>query len=333
MKLVLHPPVDDARLEPIVRAAAGARVVNARCEREALREIADADAFFGTHTPALLAAAGRLQWVQSPTASLEHYLFPALVEHRCVLTNMRGIFSDVIADHVFACVLCFARNLHVYLRQQLEARWEPVGGEAARASFAAGPGQVSEIDRRHRHVGDCTLGIVGVGGIGAEIARRGSAFGMQVLGVDPATRAVPGVIDDVWLPDRLPELLAASDFVAIAAPHTPETEKLFRREQFRQMKRTAFLINVGRGIIVDLADLTTALEAGEIAGAALDVFEVEPLPSDHPLWRMPNVLITPHVAAASPRIADRHTETLLENVRRFVEGRELLNVVDKRRWF
>src|SRR5690606_21001878 len=146
-------------------------------------------------------------------------------------------------------------------------------------------------------------------------------------------RTVEGVIDNVWTTEQLPALLAQSDFVVIAAPHTPETEKLFRKEQFAAMKPTAVLINIGRGVIVDLADLTDALEQGQIAGAALDVFEVEPLPAEHPLWEMENVLITPHVAAASPRIAERHTQVLLENVRRFANGQEPLNLVDKHRWF
>src|SRR5205807_10116299 len=127
--------------------------------------------------------------------------------------------------------------------------------------------------------------------------------------------------------------LSESDFVVIAAPHTPQTYKLFRRVQFQQMKRSAYLINIGRGAIVDIADLAAALEAGEIAGAGLDVFEIEPLPADHPLWRMENVIITPHVAGYSPRIAERHLAVLLENIRRFLHGEPLLNVVDKARWF
>jgi len=128
-------------------------------------------------------------------------------------------------------------------------------------------------------------------------------------------------------------LLAASDFVVIAAPHTPETYKLFRAEQFAHMKNSAYLINIGRGVIVDLADLTTALQQGAIAGAGLDVFETEPLPGEHPLWGMGNVIITPHVAAASPRISERHLATLLENIRRFANGEEPTNVVDKQKWF
>src|SRR5262249_11217697 len=127
--------------------------------------------------------------------------------------------------------------------------------------------------------------------------------------------------------------LQASDYVVIAAPQTPLTERMFRREQFRQMKRTGYLINIGRGAIVDLGDLTAALRAGELAGAGLDVFEQEPLPSDHPLWKLENVIITPHVAGYSPLIAERHLAVLLENIRHFVRGEPLTNVVNKSMWF
>ena len=135
-------------------------------------------------------------------------------------------------------------------------------------------------------------------------------------------------------PDRLDDVLAQSDFVVIAAPHTPETAKMFRRAQFRQMKPAAYLINIGRGAIVDLADLAAALQADEIAGAALDVFETEPLPADSPLWKMgERVIVTPHVAGYSPRIAERHLGVLLDNIGRFVRGEPLANVADKRRWY
>ena len=250
---------------------------------------------------------------------------------------MRGLFSDVIADHVLGFVICLARNFHVYLRRQLQRTWEGVGGEAGRSDFVSGPfisgpGVASSIDHATVHLADCTLGIVGAGAIGREVGRRARAHDMRVLAVDPIVRSIPDVCD-VWPQDRLHDLLSASDFVVIAAPHTPQTNKLFRRREFEQMKRTAYLINVGRGAIVDLADLTQALADGLIAGAGLDVFEIEPLPADHPLWMMPNVIITPHVAGASPRIAERHTELLLDNIRRFVAGRPPATLVDKRRWY
>ena len=333
MKLVIYPAVEPERLARIEQAAGAMVIDNVLDEAIAVDAIKDADAFFGKLTPALLAASTKLRWVQSPTASLEHYVFPELVTHPCTLTNMRGLFSDVIADHVLGYILCFARNLHTYLRQQIARHWEPVGGEQARTSFSAGPGIVSAMDRSHLHLSDCTVGIVGLGAIGTEVALRANAFGMRVLAVDPVRINKPAGVDALWPLDRLTDLLGQSDFVVIAAPHTPQTAGMFDRETIQQMKRSAYLINIGRGVIVKLDDLCAALQAGEIAGAALDVFEQEPLPAEHPLWGFENVLITPHVAACSVHIAERHLNVLLDNLRRFVAGERLQNVVSKANWF
>ena len=333
MHLVVWPPIDNARLARVRLAAGQASViVNAHDVATARAAMPDADAFFGKLTPELLALATRLQWVQSPTASLEHYLFPALVEHPCVLTNMRGIFSDVIADHVLGYVLTFARNLHLYRDQQRAGFWQAIGGGPSLPNIAVGPGAVSPVDRAHQHLADCTLGVVGVGAIGEEVCRRARAFGMRVLGVDPVPRLIENLCE-VGPLDQLDSLLAKSHFVVIAAPHTPLTEKLFRAATLARMRPGRYLINVGRGIIVDLADLTTALQSGHLGGAALDVCEIEPLPATHPLWQLPNVLITPHVAAASPRISERHTAVLLENITRFACNQPLMNVVNKREWY
>lgn len=339
MKLVVFPGVEGERLRRIETVVRG-ETINARDEDEALAAVVDADAFFGKMTPRFLEAAQELRWIQSPTASLEHYLFPELVRHSSVLTNMRGIFSDVIADHVMGTILCFARNLHHYVRRQAERRWEAVGGEGSRPTFATGAGRLTAIDAATIHLAASSLGIVGLGAIGRELARRASAFGMKVLAVDPQASSLvrdpenrPAPISDVWPPERLDDLLRVSDFVCIAAPHTPRTYRLFRRAQLRRMKSNAYLINIGRGAIVDLADLTAALESKEIAGAALDVFEVEPLPTNHPLWGMENLIITPHVAGCSPRVAERHLDVLLENISRFQRGEPLRNVVDKEKWY
>lgn len=331
--LVIHPPVEPQRLQKIVAAVPTSVVVNAPDRDAALAAMPTADAFFGKMTPELLSVASRLRWIQSPTASLEHYMFDALVEHPCQLTNMRGIFSDVIADQVLGTMLCFARNLHTYLRQQIERRWEPVGGESERVSFATGPGVQGPIDRAHLHLAELTLGIVGFGGIGREVARRAAAFSMRIVAVDPHPSNQPSDVESLWGVDQLDQLLSLSDFVVIAAPHTPQTSKMFAAAQFAHMKRSAYLINIGRGAIVDLADLTAALEAGTIAGAALDVYETEPLPSDHRLWSLPNAILTPHVAGYAACIAERHLQVLLDNWRRFAAGEPLQNVVDKRQWF
>src|SRR5437870_7867535 len=163
MKLVIHPPLERDRLDRVTAAAGPMVVVNAPDEVHALRHLPDADAFFGKITPRLLAAAPRLRWVQAPTASLEHYLFAELAAHPCVLTNMRGLFSDVIADQVMGYVICFARNLHVYILQQARGVWAPVGGEGERVALTAGPGVVNAIDRAHMHLADAIVGGVGLG--------------------------------------------------------------------------------------------------------------------------------------------------------------------------
>ncbi|MBM3739929.1 MAG: D-2-hydroxyacid dehydrogenase [Acidobacteria bacterium] len=326
MRMLIHPPVEEARLEKIRRAAGSMEVVNCAGPEEALAGIRDADALFGKMTAALLERAGKLRWIQSPTASLEHYMFPALVEHPVVLTNMRGLFSDVIADQVMGYVLCFARNLHVYIRQQAERRWAPCGTEAFHVNLTAGPGVVTGVDRVHRHLAGAVMGIVGYGAIGQETGRRAEAFGMRVIAVDPVNPAA-------WPLERLDDLLAESDYVVVAAPHTPRTVRMFGIGQFRKMKREAVFINIGRGAVVDLNGLVEALREGAVAGCALDVYETEPLPAEHPLWGFGNAILTPHVAGYAVVVPERHLEVLLDNTARFVAGRELRNVVNKAEWF
>ncbi|MDA0659791.1 MAG: D-2-hydroxyacid dehydrogenase [Planctomycetota bacterium] len=333
MKLLLHPPVDRLRLERIQAVDPQIQTVNAESETEAHREIAEADAMFGKLTPNLLARAKQLRWVQAPTASMESFLFPELTAHPCVVTGMRGLYSDIIADHVLGYLLCFARNFHRYIRQQSMACWEPVGGEQQRQGAAVAGGVQSALDLGHVQLAGQTLGIVGLGHIGREIAQRALAFRMRVVAIDPQCDNVPPNIDAVWPPEELDRLLRESDFVVIAAPHTPKTVKLFRRPQLQAMKRSAYLINIGRGAVVDLNDLCEALATGEIAGAGLDVFEIEPLPSAHPLWKFENVIITPHVAGCAPEVSERHLRVLLTNLQRFVRGESLENVVNKELWY
>jgi phosphoglycerate dehydrogenase-like enzyme len=335
MKIVIYPAVDAERLGSLKAAAPQAEWVNAATVQDAETAMPGAPAFVGKITPAMLSRADRLAWVQSFTASLEHYMFPALVEHGCVLTNVRAIFGDVIADQVMGYVLCFARNLHTYVRQQFEHRYSPAGGESARVNNAAGPGTVNAMDRATIYLPDARMAIIGMGGIGCEIARRALAFGMKVRGVDrfPERARPPAGVESVDGVERLPELLHWSDFAVIAAPQTPETAGWFHATTLAHLRPTSYLINIGRGAIVVLDDLVAALRSGRLAGAALDVYEIEPLPAEHPLWDFPNVILTPHTAGYSPVIAARHLAVLVENVRRFACGDPLLNVVDKALWF
>lgn len=335
MKIIIHPAVDSDRLSALQAEAPEVEWVNAGTASDAEAAMPGADALLGKVTPEMLARADRLRWVQAFTVSLEHYIFPELVGHPVTLTNMRGLFGDVIADQVMGYVICFARNLHTYIRNQVDHRWETVGDESSRVNNAAGPGEVNAMDRATIFLPESVMGVVGLGAIGAEIARRALGFGMAVRAVDryPERVEKPSGVESVWGIDRLGDLLRTSDFVVIAAPHTPETEGLFDASLIGQMRPSAYLINIGRGAIVVLDDLVSALKEGRIAGAALDVFEVEPLPGDHPLWTFPNVILTPHTAGYSTAIAGRHFATLLDNVRRFVRGEPLKNVVDKTLWF
>ena len=333
MKLVIYPEIDSRRLNLLNSVNSDLIIINATSHEFALLEISDADGFYGKITPQLLSASTRLIWIQSPTASLEHYIFPELVNHRCTLTNMRGIFYDVIADHVLMYILMFCRQMPHYTRQQLQSNWDPLGGEDARSDFMVGPGMVTAMDLAHSQLADMTVGVIGLGSIGSEIVSHCTKLGMRVMGIDPYCEMPPDHLELKQGESGLVELLGKSDFVIIAAPHTPETSGMFNANRFSQMKKSAYLINIGRGAIVPLDDLRKALETGTIHGAALDVMESEPLGVDDPLWTHPNVIITPHVAACSTRVAQRHLETLIENVKRFSNQKPLLNVVNKNRWF
>lgn len=333
MLLLIFPAIDEKRLKSLQIAAPNLKIVNAKTQSQAFDLMPQADAFYGKMTQELLKQERKLQWIQCPTASLEHYLFPELVEHPVILTNMRGLFSDVIADHVMGCVVMLARNLHLYRDQQRNKHWAPIRDANAKTDFDNAPGTVTPVDKSHRHLADCVLGVFGVGEIGSEVARRASAFGMKILGVDPHPRSIPGSLKKCWSLDRLDEMLRKSDFVVIAAPHTPLTENLFDHQLFSLMKNDAYLVNIGRGAIVNLDSLVEALDSQQIAGAALDVFEEEPLSKSHPLWEMENVIMTPHIAAACEKVPQRHLELLCENVRRFSDGDDLINRVDKESWY
>jgi len=284
---------------------------------EAARAVGEADAAFGTMPEKLLREARKLRWLQAPQAAPPAgYYYPALIAHPVVVTNFREIYNDHIGAHIMAFVLAFARGFQHYFPRQVKREWRRE------------PDDTGVI-----HLPDATALIVGVGGIGSEAARLAAAFGMHVMGVDARRREAPPGVVKLDGPDALDALLPLADFVILTVPHTPATEGFMNRARFQRMKRTAFFINIGRGMTTRLDDLVAALRAGEIAGAGLDVFEQEPLPVDHPLWTMPGVLITPHTAGHGPFLDDRRLEVLLDNCRRFLGGQPLRNVVDKANWF
>ena len=292
-------------------------VVIAETDDQAAAAIVDADGAVGALPKDLLAKATKLRWLQSHQAAPPAgYYYPELIAHPLVVTNMREIFNDHIGAHIMAFVLAFARGLHYYIPHQLRGEWAP---RPLDSGIVALPGS--------------TALIVGMGGIGAETARLAASFGMNVIATDARRTSAPPGVSELHPPAALDDLLPRADFVILTVPHTPATEGFMDRVRFRLMKRSAFFINIGRGMTTRLDDLAEALRTGEIAGAALDVFEQEPLPSAHPLWTMPNVLITPHTAGFGPFLDERRYAILRDNCRAMLIGGPLRNVVDKAAWF
>lgn len=313
------PPIDSLResfAQHLNAEVAELRVVVVHDEAELEREVTDADAAYGWIPPAVLPRANRLRWLQNPDAGpFFGYYYRELAEHPVTICNPRGIYSDHIAHHVLMFMFALSRGLPFWMTAQRDRKWNK---NARKEPY---------ID-----LSQATVLINGMGGIGTETARLCSALGCQVIGIDPRTDA--SEYGEIYGVDRLDALLPRADFVVTTVPHTPETELMWNRARFQQMKRSAYFINIGRGKTAGLDDLVKALETKAIAGAGLDVFEIEPLPSDHPLWTMENVIITPHVAVAgAENIPERRYELLKENAIRFIEGKPLKNVVDKEKWY
>ena len=295
----------------------GLEVVFAAARNAQLDALPGAKACFGTLDPELLEAADSLGWLAAPAAGPpKGYYFEELIASDVQVTNFRGIFNDHISAHIMAFVLCFARGMHAYFRDQFDGQWRK-GGEMRPAT----------------HLAESTALIIGVGGIGSATAVHCQHFGMRVIGVDPRVDEEPEGVDILHRPDALKDLLPQADFVILTAPQTPSTEGMFTSNLFGKMKQSACFINIGRGSNVALDDLDVALRDGTIAGAALDVFETEPLPAEHPLWTAPNFLMTPHTAAAGPYLDQRRLDLMVENGRRFAQGESLVNLVDKANWF
>ncbi len=319
-KLIIMPP-QNAELhewaERLQSELPAYTIVLPETDKAVEEHLPDADAVYGWVSPEQLPLVKNLRWLQNPAAGPSPgYYYPALIEHSVVACNPRGIYNDHIAQHIMMFVLALSRGLPYYMDAQREGVW---GKDARKSGY---------ID-----LTQATALIVGVGGIGHETARLCDQFGMKVIGVDPRWEyEVPFV--EKHEPGELDTLLPLADFVITATPHTPETEGMWHKDRFALMKQTAYFINIGRGKTTKLADLVEALEQGIIAGCGLDVFEIEPLPAESPLWHLPNVLITPHIAVKdAENLPARRFEILLENARRFAEGVPLQNVVNKAAWY
>ncbi len=318
--LLMLPPQRDLTRQWARRLAdtvPGMNIVVAEDAETAAAAIVTADAAFGTLPSELLAKAQRLRWLQAPQAAPPAgYYYPQLISHSLTVTNFREIFNDHISAHILGFVLAFARGLHILIPQQLHREWK-----------------APPVDQGVVSLPGATALIVGLGGIGGETARLLAAFGVRVLAIDARRTDKPDGVAELQPPEALERMLPEADFVILTVPHTPSTEGFFNATKFRLMKSSAFFINIGRGMTTRLDDLVAALKSGQIAGAALDVYEQEPLPAEHPLWGMPNVLLTPHTAGYGPHLNERRFQIIQDNCRAFAEGKPLRNIVDKANWF
>lgn len=278
------------------------------------RWISDAEIFLGWSLRGdQIKAARKLRWIHSTAAAVHALMSPELAASDIVVTNARSVHGPVVAEHAIALLFAAAKRFSWCAHYQQQKHWA----------------QDEIWDLRPTELADSTIAIVGLGSIGEPIARHARMLGMQVLAVREHPGRGPGPAHDVFGPGDLKSVLARCDFLILAAPITPRTEHLISTEQLGCMKPNAWLINVARGSLVHEAELISAVREKRIAGAALDVFEDEPLPADSELWRLPNVLITPHTAGLTDKMWQRQYELLSENMRRYFVGKPLLNVVDK----
>ena len=283
-----------------------------------MQEITDADAFIGEINPVQVRAGKKLRWVQIMSAGAERVLHRAggndLRDSNIVLTNNKIVQGPEIADHAMAMLLSLTRGLPGFLADKQREDWNS-------RSYSG-----IELNGR-------TAVVVGMGGIGTQIAFRAWAHGMTVIGVDPKDIPYMPVISRVVKPDQLDSVLPEADVVFVASPHTPMSHKMIGPGQFEIMKPGAYFIAVSRGSLYDIDALVKALQSKRLAGAGVDVTDPEPLPKGHPLWKCESVIITPHIAGRSDKDRDRMVSTIKENIRRFVEGKPLINVVDKQKGY
>ncbi len=308
-----YNPIGAAEIKDFEAYAPGVRIV-APDKAHLMEELADADGVMGPITPEMLKAARKLRWVQVFSAGVEGYLFPEMVNSPVTLTNCKIVQGPEIADHAFALLLSLTRNLNRIIPRRTQEEW--VGRE------------YHPLELRGK-----TAVIIGMGGIGTEIAVRAWAFGMKVIGVDPKDIPSTPLWQTTVPPDRLDNVLPEADVVFVAAPHTRQSEKMFGARQFALIKKGGFFIAVSRGKLYDAMALAQALESKHLAGAGLDVTDPEPLPKGHPLWKMENVVVTPHIAGRSDGEGARYFTLFRENLKRFAAGEPLLNVVDKQKGY
>lgn len=308
---------DPDALKAFTEASPKARIVPVT-QANVNAELPDADGFIGEIKPEQVRIAKNLKWVAVMSAGVERVLHLSggtdLRDSNIVLTNNKVVQGPEIADHALALLLTLSRGINKFIGYRQGETWQPR------------PYPGIELAGK-------TAVVIGVGGIGNQIAVRANAFGMDVIGVDPEDKPFVPYIKRYVKPDQLDEVIPLADVVFISAPHTEKTHKMMGPKQFELMKKNSYFVAVSRGGIYDLPALVKALDSKRLAGAGVDVMDPEPLPKGHALWKFDNALITPHIAGRSDRDRGRMIGTICENIRRFVDGKPLLNVVDKQKGY
>src|SRR5688572_24220146 len=316
-KKILISNAEPEVLKELQAGASSVRLVPVTQET-IMKEIADADALIGSIGPEQVRAGKNLKWVQVMSAGVETVLHRSggndLRDSNIILTNNQIVQGPEIADHALAMLLTLSRGIHTFIAHRQQEIWQ------------GRPYPGIELNGR-------TALVIGVGGIGSQIAVRAHAFGMEVIGVDPEDIPYSPFLKKVVKPDQLDEVVPLADVVFISAPHTPLSHKMIGPKQFEMMKQGAYFIAVSRGGLYDLDALVKALDSKRLSGAGVDVTDPEPLPKGHALWKFDNAIITPHIAGRSDKDRARMVGTIKENIRRFAEGKPLLNVVDKQKGY
>ena len=314
MKILINDRLDDHHVRQIQSSVEDIDLIIPESSDDALEIMPEIDIIFGGMSRDMFKRAERLKWVQTWGAGVDGMMYAEFVHSEVILTSAKGTVGVHLSEHAMALLLGLTRGIARAIRTEDWNERMPI----RHASWEL-------IDK--------TMGIVGLGGTGCDVAVRARAFGMKIIAVDPEDVEVPDSVEACWKMDRFYDLLSASDVVVVCCPLTEETRGIFDRLAFEKMQNHALLVNVTRGKIMDEASLVEALETGQIAGAGLDVTPQEPLPDDHPLWNMPNVIITPHTAGGSPNRQDRIVNLFCENLRRFLNGEDMLSVIDKNKGY
>lgn len=313
--LLVSYKLSASNLQLIRSVSDDAKVLYAEDPSEIEKLLPQATVLFGDLKSKHFPAAKYLKWVHLAFAGVDRILYPEFVESDIVLTSSKGLHRHQMTELLFGMMLCFTRSLSAYNKLQQSKKWD------------VSPYRESNL------LNGKTIGILGMGMIGSEIAKVAKAFGMRVIGLRKNPSAHAEHVDLLLGMDELPRLLAESDHIVVVLPLTAETRNLITKREFDSMERKAYFYNLARGAIVNEADLVEALRHGKIKGAGLDVFAEEPLDVSSPLWEMENVMITPHVGGLVPHYMRGAVELFLENLRRYLNGEEMLNVVDKRRGY